>query len=369
MLMYGITQRAPKAIAYGRRSLAIARTFNLRDQTALTLNDLARATLSAGDLEQALAYGRDAIALFRELGNLPMLADSLGTAAGVLFFCGDFPQLLAYSSEALQISRSIGNLWGEAFSQLWLGSVYAEQGDCGRGIATFHECRQLAAQAGFVLGKAIVDVQLALLYSDIGAPATAMQIAREGMADPSAQVTIFGPMLVMMLAQAQLIHGNVDEAEATFDTIRDEQTQAMIMSAVQLPFESELALARHAYAAAIAAADSYVARQRAKGLRWCLARALWVKGSALLSLGDATAAREAFVEARHEAEALGSRRMGWRVLLGLAASETQLGNSAAAGEFLGQARETFRYIADHIPDPQLRAGFLALPAVRAASAE
>ena len=67
------------------------------------------------------------------------------------------------------------------------------------------------------------------------------------------------------------------------------------------------------------------------------------------------------MEARAEAEAIGSRRMLWQILFALSRLET---DPTEAERLRQQAREIAKYIADHTP-PDLRASFLALPAVQA----
>jgi tetratricopeptide (TPR) repeat protein len=100
-------------------------------------------------------------------------------------------------------------------------------------------------------------------------------------------------------------------------------------------------------------------------MRSFLADALHFKGKALLAQGRVEAARAAWMEARAEAEALGSRRVLWPILAALAEIEAGRGHAAEAQGLRQQAREIITYIADHCP-PDLRNAFLNLADVRGA---
>jgi len=81
-----------------------------------------------------------------------------------------------------------------------------------------------------------------------------------------------------------------------------------------------------------------------------------------LALGREEAALESLLEARSIAEAIGSRRMLWRVLFALSELEADL---TEAERLRQQARQIVEYIADHIDEVKLRQLFLNLPDVRA----
>jgi tetratricopeptide (TPR) repeat protein len=163
------------------------------------------------------------------------------------------------------------------------------------------------------------------------------------------------------------MNGDLAEAEAAikagYATLNPEDFTTH--GPVELPLaDAELALAKQAFGHAVAVIEALVARLRKVGMRSFLADALHFKGKALLAQGRIEAARAAWMEARAEAEALGSRRVLWPVLAALAEIEAQLGNAAEAAALRRRAREIIQYIADHCP-PDLRASFLNLPDVQA----
>jgi hypothetical protein len=89
---------------------------------------------------------------------------------------------------------------------------------------------------------------------------------------------------------------------------------------------------------------------------------LYLQGQALRGLKQDQAARDRLLEARAEAEAIGSRRTLWRILYGLSQLEA---NPVQAARLRQQAQEIVEYIADHLHQAPLRASFLDLPDVRA----
>ncbi len=93
--------------------------------------------------------------------------------------------------------------------------------------------------------------------------------------------------------------------------------------------------------------------------------ALYLKSQALLAQGRREEAREILVEARTAAEALGSRRTLWEILLALSQIEKERGDPEEAEEMRRRARQIVEYIADHAGTSTLRASFLNLPRVRA----
>ena len=79
-------------------------------------------------------------------------------------------------------------------------------------------------------------------------------------------------------------------------------------------------------------------------------------------LNQDQAARGRLLEARAEAEAMGSRRTLWRILYALSQVEA---DPVQAARLRQQAQEIVEYIADHIRQAALRVLFLNLPEVQA----
>jgi DNA-binding SARP family transcriptional activator len=353
------------AIQSGERSLALAREHNLREQTAQTLNDLGSFIyMYSGRLDQAKEALHEASDLWRELGNLPMLADSLASSATAHVFGGDFDQAVAFSEQAFQISHSIGNPWGQSYSQWKVGLAYWERGDLGKAIATMQESIRLAELAAFLPPQANTRAELAALYGEVGAVERGLELARLALHIAEAQNPAHVGHALGMLARLQLLDGNVAEAQDTIGKAKNDSygpSWPVVFCVVALA-EAELALRREEFDEALEVTTALLAELRQYGMRLHMAHSLYLHAEALRGENQDEAARNRLLEARAEAEAMGSRWMLWRILHAL----SQLEVSSIQAELLRQqAQEIVEHIAEHIQEAALRASFLNLPEVRA----
>ena len=365
-----------EGVECGERSLDLARKLDLRDQTAQTLNDLGSLIyLYAGRLDQAKAALREASELWRELGDLPMLADSLSSSATAHVFSGDYDQAIALSDEALELSRSIDNVWGQAYSLWKVGYVFWDRGEVSRAIDVMETSIRLAERAGFPAPQSHARTDMALLYGELGRVERGMEMAElalvHGPRVPLAAPTAGGepedfpdrPKIVGAMAHLHLLKGDLEQAEVRLAEAMESDYRRSwpVLSAEVVLVEGEVALARGAYERCVAVMDQRLADLRRWGLRIHLPQALYLKGVALQRSGREQAAREVLHEARDAAEAIGSRRVLWRILRVLARLE---GDAAEAASLRREAREVIRYIVGHTDQTQLRASFLSLPEVR-----
>jgi hypothetical protein len=97
------------------------------------------------------------------------------------------------------------------------------------------------------------------------------------------------------------------------------------------------------------------------GLRAYLPEALYLWGQILRGMGQTEAARNTLLEARAEAEAIGSRRMLWQILFAFSQLEI---DPSEAKSLRRHAQETVEYIASNIGNSELRASFLNLAEVQ-----
>ncbi len=362
LIIYRNTNKLPQAVACGERALALARQLNLRQQMAFVLHDLGYGFSFMADFKPAKASFQEASDLWRELGNLPMLADSLTGACLVGVFTGEYEAAIAYFEEAFQISQALDSLWGLAGCRHNIGYVYGDRGQIDEAIAVMEESIRLSELVGFISPLIIVRADLATVYGSLGAFERGLETARLGLSVAETKMPIFRAYALVALARLHLGQGHLAEAETLVDQMKEDPHQnAYVFPAVILQAEAELALALGHSERARGLAEEAVVVVRQLGVRTFLPSALYLQGQACLSLGQPNAARECWLAARVEAEAIGSRRMLWQISLALSQLET---DSTEAERLHHQAREIIEYIADHTP-PELRATFLALPAVQA----
>ena len=370
MLLSKFGWHPQEAAQYGEQSLAIARKFNLREQMAYTLNDLSvHAYMDAGDYTRGLKAVEEAKELWRQLDNQPMLADSLSNSALTFALLGRFDKAVEASQEARRISERIGNLWGQSYSRFVEGEIYAERGDVTRAIKVMEESIQLGDQAGFVVPGIWIRSNLAWLYGTMGRAERGVELAQLAQQNAEARLPVWRAFPLAILARLELLRGRVQEAQRAHDEthigFESDYLVSLLLqmaSAISLA-RAELALAQGDYVTAAMVVGQLLARLNETSARVYLPEALFIQAQSMLAASRPDEARGVLLEARKEAEGLGSRRNLWRILFALSQIEAQRGNEGGASELKSHAREIVGYIAEHSP-PELRESFLNLPEVR-----
>jgi tetratricopeptide (TPR) repeat protein len=356
-----------RSVAYGERSIAIARQQNLREELAYALHDIAFPYHTIGQFQQALAAREEAQELWRELGNLPMLADNLVSAAAGYFVLGDFDKTLSLSQEALKISQSIGSLWGQAYSFFTMGPVYLERGQMERGIKALQDGLPLAEQANFTAPQVMNPARLAWIYGYLGDIERGFEMAHFALAK-SDQFGLIRGFVLVALARLHLYDGNLakattalEEAQSALDT--DDINEILFSLFVQAA--SEIALASREYDRVLGLTENVITSMRNFGIRLFLYDMLHLRGRALFGLGRTAEASSILAEAQTEAEELGSRRSLLHILPSRIEVEVQIGNMGEVETLRKQVLEIIGFIDNHIGQPQLRASFRELPTVLA----
>jgi DNA-binding SARP family transcriptional activator/tetratricopeptide (TPR) repeat protein len=359
--------RHADAIERGERGLALARELDLREQMAQTLNDLGGLIyLHSGDVSQAIDALQKASELWEELGNRPMLTDSLSGTSTALVFAGEYDRAIALSDEAFQISQSIDSLWGQSYSRWRVGLAFWERGEVSRAIRMMKASIRLAETVGLAPPQTNTRTDLATLYADLGAVERGLETARGALW--AAETLDYFPdraTALAVLAHLHFLSGELTEAEARIEEAREDPVRdAWLFTFVTgLLAESRLTLQQADHKRCVAVTDTLLTQSQQHRIRWYVPEVLYMKGKALLGLGREEAGRKRLLEARVEAETLGSRRMLWRILDALSRLESDPTRAAASRQ---EAREIIRYMVAHIDQDDLRASFLSSPDVRAA---
>ena len=315
-----------ESIACGERSLALARQFNLLEQTAQTLSDLGGFPyLYTGRIDQARQALGEASELWHKLGNKPMLADSLSKACIAHLYAGDYDQAINFSEEAFQISHDIKNIWGQSYSKWMVGEAYRERGEYSKAIEVMEECIRLGKQAGILTTQDYTRIRLGATYMDLGCLDRGLQAVEQGLALARAQDPIVIIQGLGVLARLQILKGNLTAAGASIaegqqDPYQEQET--WVFNWLTLLFaEAELALRQRESSRALAVTEDLIARLRRYNMRLLLPEALYLQGKVLLDLNQDAEARERFVEAQSIARAINSRRTLWRISLALSKLE------------------------------------------------
>jgi adenylate cyclase len=359
------TNRLSQAIDYGERSLALARKLSLREQMAHTLNDLGGFIyMYSGRIGQARTALQEAGDLWRSLGNRAMLVDSLSGSCIAHVYAGEYERAIALSEQAFGSSQDIANLWGQSYSRWTIGDAFRARGEYGRAIKASEECIRLGELAGFLASQTYTRVRLAATYGDLGALERGIRLTETALNVAERHLRAHSALALGVMAHLHVLKGDLAQAETEIGEAKHQashESWAVFYLAV-LSAEAELALHRDNYDRAMAVTGDLLARLRHYGMRSGLPEALYLQGRALLGLGQRGAARDAFVEARAEAESLKSRRMLWRILAALGQLES---DRSRAESLRREARQVVGYITSHIDQDELRSSFLGQPDVQA----
>ena len=299
--------------------------------------------------------------MWRALNNLPMLVDSLASAATVHVYTGEYDEAIAFSEEALQLSQSISYVWGQSHSRFMVGYAYWEQGRIDQALATMQESIRLSEVAGFLPPQVITRANLAALYGSLGAFEPGLETIQRALTVANTQN--FRVEALTVLARLKLRQGNLAEARAHLDESKRNEKQAVfpLFSAFGALTESELYLKQGDHEQARGLIETLLADLRQSGMWAHIPTTLHLHGQILLALGQNAVAYERLVEARDAAEAIGSQRTLWPILMTLSQIEP---DPITAAPLKQQARSIVEDILAHTSLPELRASFLKRPQVQ-----
>jgi tetratricopeptide (TPR) repeat protein len=342
-------------LAYGERSLEIARSLNLAEQIALTLGDLAYAYGRRGRLADMLAALEEARQIWDGQGNLPMQANNRNVITMPLLMMGRFHEALEAGEESIRLSKPIGNLWSQLSGAMLSGLVRLEFGEFGKALELTLEAVRLGESAGLPFQAGLASAIHAWACAHAGVPDRGIALL-QGSSNVFDYVT--GDIRIWVLAMAAYVSleagdsarawAYLAEAEPDFDP----GNFSMAGPSYVLFARARLKLAAGDPDGAIAAAQSLVDLREKSGIRLLVADALLCKAEALLARGDAEAAREALGAARDEAAALDCRRVLWKVHAQLALTDGPDGP-----DHLRAAAEIVRFILERIEDPVVKDSF------------
>jgi ATP/maltotriose-dependent transcriptional regulator MalT len=233
-------------------------------------------------------------------------------------------------------------------------------------LATAEATVRLGKEANFIASEVLGGGNLAAVYGNLGALTRGMELARQAVVAAEAHFPQFRCHPLGILAHLHLVSGDIAEATAVIEEGKnDPNVVAHPAWNMRLYIaEVELAFRQGDYERTLSLAEYWLARLRETKMYGYILPFLHLWSEAHWHLGQVAAARDGLLEARTIAEATDSQASLWRILLAL----SQLENDAAAAHHLqAEAREIVAMFTSRISDTDLRASFLALPHVQAAT--
>ena len=364
--LYRFTQRNPQARLKGEQSLEIANRLGLKEQAALSLNDLIHVYGDLALWAEAHRAATDAGRLWHELDNIAMLADSLSTIAFYDSLQGNFANALSQAQEARRLSVSIGNLWGQSYSCSSMGWSYWYTGQPDRAIEMSEAGLRFGRLAGYQVADVLDQERLGYMLGELGD--TPGALARLAQAE-AATMAVGGIGLRNILSSRihlELQAQEVEKAAATLQYMESAmQTTAIWEVDGLLRSRSEVALAQGDVSRALTVTQARITELRKLGLLVHLPEALIGLAQAQELLGHSQGARAHLIEAHRLAEQMQASMLEWRVLYALGEFEARHGQPAAASAAWDRAREIVSAIAARVPSLELQASFRARPDLRA----
>lgn len=360
-----------RAIEVGEESLAIATRMGSEEQQGFTLSVIDCAYREAGRLDDARTALTRAGEIFGRLGNTAMVANGLSKCAMVEFLVGDYDSVMRLCAEARVLSEGIANYWGQALSRWSPAYVHWERGELGDAISLWEEGIRFAELGGQIVQLSFWRADLAHCYQEVGAREAAERHLRAADEHTAARLPYWRPWTLAVSARIAVANGDIAETARLLADGRSRLSRLgpgvefSAYMAMHLGLaEIELEIARGAFATAALTARREVSRHR-RVMRPYVSDFEYLEGEAERLRGDHDAAIAALARARATAEAVGSRRVLWRILGALALCERTRGNVRAAEGLKERARGIVVQIADSLRPLGLAESFATRPDVRA----
>ena len=356
-----------KAIGYGEESLHLAREHGLERQMAYSVLDLVPVYMSVGRTDDARKSVLDARSRFEALDDRPLLSQACRLSGTLYYMQGQLAEAEKEMQQSLEIERTIENRWGLLATEQALATIDFERGDIGKAVDRLEWALQEAIALGLGPMSMHVIAYLALVYALAGDWQRGLEILQQAHDDP-AKEALHPAWSWSIHTLALLEQGNIAAAIKTnemsqigFDPDRP-LTGGVVYAAITIRLANAgLALASGDLEAALMDVDElldYLVRVQMPLYR---PEALYLKGCIFHRQERPAEAREMWLQARTESEAMGERRKRWLILAGLA---EVAGDEEEAAELRGGAREIVAYIADNAGRPEHRRSFLNRPEVR-----
>lgn len=349
----------PAALQHGERALAIARELELTETEAYVLNDLGRAYLAGGRLQEADTIYEAARNAWEQIGNRIMLADLLGMWAQGLHLMGQLAQAEARAREGLSISEEIGSLWGLAQNSRTLALLRLELGDTQEADALLAQSEQLARDTGHAMLQASLPLFFAWRDRRVGINRQPAPPATEaGSGAMTGNETLDRLWQVEQLLAAGQGGAALALMGDEFTLISPAQAGLVSVLAALLHVESALAAADYEVAARVAAKalDTF----EALGIRAFRPDLLLMLGEAESAQDHQEAALHAWQEAATVAHQQNARHALWQALGKLAEAEPDAADAQACAD---EASRIVTEIFHSIEDDASRAAFMSRPDV------
>jgi len=343
-------------------ALALARREGIRGVEALTLCfDSFYASTVLGDIGGHEKDGLRALAIAREAGSEEAAAVANFILCEVSEWTGKYEQSIAFGTEAREVARRLRLAHVLVWSMWFLGKAACCLGDYTRALNWLGEAHAITERIGDRAWRTRLLNTLGWCYAELGDDARAREyngracvIARE-LGDP--EIITNGEI---NLAINDLNLGEHERAADAFERLQAEvetRQDPWMRWRYALHLDHGLgrvALARKDPERALAYAERELAGALSHQAPKMEARALGLRGAALLLEDQRDEAEATLLRAIAVADRIAYPRASWNALHLLADLERRRGQSDSAEAHLARAADLRRRVADALPDAVLR---------------
>ncbi len=359
----------PRAIEYHRQALTVAEQLGDSRETASTLDLLGLASMIRGEFAASVEYYDRAIALWRRLDDPPGLAASLtgrGLAGGgPLGVPTSVSPAIAINAradleQALRIGRDTNSPSAECWALWSLSLLHVAEGQYGCALDAVHSALSVATAIGHREWMAGSRSVLGDLYVALFAAEEAQLQLRQALALAErlhSQHWIHHATAT--LAGACCLRNDLEQAQTWLDTLLSPGTPMdSIHKRTCWARQAELALLQGRASLALEIAERLIASAPGMAPGRVIPYLWQLKAQALAARGQPEEAASLLQAAVQHAQTPGLRFLLWRLHASLGRVHGTMRDAAGAEAHLATARQLVDELADTIPVPALRDGFL-----------
>lgn len=360
--------REPEAIQHGERALELAEGHQDNLLLAFLYNDVGRNHMFCGNAGRARKLLEAAEDRWRALENVPMLVDSLASTAGLDLYMGNLDAVSQRGQEAGRLARETGNAWAQAYSSTFQDAGAFRKGEYARALEIAEKSQEVASAAGFTVIYMLALYNLAELFLELGELDLALGRAEQcrDAAERLDHNWLAQPLATM--AKVWMERGDLEKAQSLlghFPLVYKGSEDCFHIAYIQPTLAmAHLALAKGDWDEALDIARLTMEGLEKRGLRLIIPDANWIAGEALLAKDDSEAAAEVLGRGQQVAEAMGARRILWKVMVSRAAAEERLGELQKAERLRKDAAGIVRDMAQSLESTGYGDSFLARSDVR-----
>ena len=351
-----------RARAFGEKSLAIAREYELHEQSAFTIGNLVVAYWGLDEIEPAQLLIREARGLWEKLNNLPMLADTFSLAIYSDIMLGNLDSAYVSANEMIEISRSIDNGRNLTAGTYHRGLVDFERGNFRRAIIDSEEARRLGELRAINFMYLNALGVLAHISALLGEALRTQMLGNEVVDRQDELPPLFRATTLRHVVQAFLQCGDLAAAERAAEkiTLIDEKEAGFgwVFAQSQL-IAGEISLANKDVEAALKLVSDILPRINQIGLKLGVAHALDIQGRALHMRGDLEQAEIALADAQGYMRACGAQIRLWPIVWSRSIIASSRGEYDKAAGLRTEARAVITQVAESIDSEDQREKFLS----------